>query len=78
MEALGAMAHFKQEKITDRPIPRPKVEDAVKTIVDYMNGPTARPVPQLDYSKSKKVRGVKKPKMQKGVKKPKAPAKKSA
>lgn len=78
MEAIGAIAHFKQEKITDRPIPRPKVDDAVKTITDYMIGSTSRPIPQLDYSKSKKGRGIKKPKTKSGLKKPKAPAKKSA
>lgn len=59
MEALGAMAHYKAEKITQRPIPVPKVENAVSTIVSYMKSPRARPIPQLDYSQSKK-RGVKK------------------
>lgn len=58
-EALGAMSHFKIERRTDRPIPVPKVEDAVNTITDYMNSSEARAVPELDYSKSKK-RGVKK------------------
>jgi len=59
MEALGAMSHFKAEKITQRPIPVPKVEHAVQTIKEYMESIQARPIPQLDYSKSKK-RGVKK------------------
>ncbi len=59
MEALGAMSHFKSEKLTRRPIPVPKVENAVKTIQSYMGSIQARPIPQLDYSKSKK-RGVKK------------------
>lgn len=58
-EALGAMAHFKIEKMTQRPVPVPKVEDAVKTLQEYMESTIARPIPQLDYSKSKK-RGVKK------------------
>lgn len=69
MEALGAMAHYKAEKITQRPIPRPKVEPAIDTIAAYMKSDKARPVPQLDYSKSKKS-GIKKPKNS-GVKKPK-------
>lgn len=60
MEAIGAMAHFRSEKLTQRPIPRPKVDKAVDTIVEYMNSARARPVPALDYSKSKKKRGVKK------------------
>lgn len=59
MEALGAMAHFKAEKMAKRPIPRPKVKDAVKAIVDYMGDSNARPIPTLDYSDSKK-RGIKK------------------
>lgn len=59
MEALGAMAHFKAERMTQRPIPVPKMENAVKTITEYMASGSARPIPQLDYSKSSK-RGVKK------------------
>lgn len=59
MEALGAMSHYKAEKLTQRPIPVPKVGDAVKTIIEYMRSGRARPIPPLDYSKSKK-RGVKK------------------
>lgn len=59
MEALGAMSHFKAEKLTQRPIPVPKVDHAVDTIAAYMSSIKARPIPQLDYSKSKK-RGVKK------------------
>lgn len=59
MEALGAMAHYKAEKITQRPIPVPKVGHAVETITKYMKTSKARPIPQLDYSQSKK-RGVKK------------------
>ena len=58
MEALGAMSHFKAEKLTQRPIPVPKVEHAVQTISEYMTSARARPIPQLDYSQSKK-RGVK-------------------
>lgn len=59
MEALGAMSHFKAEKMTQRPIPVPKVEHAVQTISEYMKSSRARPIPQLDYSQSKK-RGIKK------------------
>lgn len=59
MEALGAMSHFKAEKMTQRPIPVPKVDFAVQSIAEYMGSLKARPIPQLDYSKSKK-RGVKK------------------
>ncbi|MCB9987761.1 MAG: type IV secretion system protein [Rhodospirillales bacterium] len=70
MEALGAMAHYVAEKRTQRPVPKPKVDDAVRSIVDYMNSNRARPVPQLDYSGSKRS-GIKKPGSA-GVKKPKA------
>ena len=59
MEALGAMSHYKAEKLTQRPIPVPKMEGAVETIREYMASGRARPIPQLDYSASKK-RGVKK------------------
>jgi len=59
MEALGAMAHFKAERRTSRPIPVPKVQDAVQVITEYMESGSARPVPQLDYTHSQK-RGVKK------------------
>lgn len=59
MEAIGAICHYKAEKMAQRPIPRPKVEDAVKTIADYLASPNARPIPALDYSKSKK-RAIKK------------------
>ncbi len=58
-EAMGAMAHYKAEKLTQRPIPIPKVQDAVTTIIDYMASDMARPIPTMDYSKSKK-RGIKK------------------
>ena len=59
MEALGAMAHYKAEKMTQRPIPVPKVNFAVQTITEYMQSTRARPLPQLDYSGSKRG-GVKK------------------
>lgn len=60
-EALGAMCHYRAEKMAQRPIPRPKVDDAVKSIMEYMASDMSRPIPQIDYSKSKK-RGIKKPK----------------
>jgi intracellular multiplication protein IcmP len=59
MEALGAMCHYKAEKTTQRPIPRPKMEDAVKSISEYIASPNARPIPPLAYGKDGK-RGVKK------------------
>lgn len=60
-EALGAMAHFRLERATQRPIPVPKMDEAVQMIAEYMESPKARPIPALDYSGSKK-RGVKKAK----------------
>ncbi len=59
LEALGALCHFKAEKMAQRPIPRPKMEDAVKAICEYMSSDNARPIPPLDYSNSKK-RAIKK------------------
>lgn len=64
MEALGAMCHFKAEKMTRRPIPKPKVDNAIISISQYMRSTRARPIPQLDYSRSQK-RGVMKPKVPK-------------
>lgn len=58
-EALGSMAHYKAEKLAQRPIPRPKVQDAVKSVSEYIASTTARALPQIDYSNSKK-RGIKK------------------
>lgn len=59
MEAIGAMAHYKAEKLAQRPIPRPKVVDSAKSLAEYMASRKARPIPQLDYTGSKKS-GVKK------------------
>ncbi|QQG36700.1 MAG: type IV secretion system protein [Micavibrio aeruginosavorus] len=80
MEAMAAMCHFKAEKMTQRPIPKPKVGDAVKSIADYMKSSRARPIPQLDYKAGKahaaKAQGVKKPAG--GIKKPAGGVKKPA
>lgn len=59
MEAIGAVAHYKAEKMAQRPIPLPKVKDAVDSIVEYMQSSQARPIPVLDYSGSNK-RAIKK------------------
>ena len=59
LEALGAICHYKAEKLAKRPIPKPKVVDACKSIQEYMSSDMARPIPQIDYSGSKQ-RGVKK------------------
>jgi intracellular multiplication protein IcmP len=59
VEALGAMAHFKAEKLTSRPIPRPKVDDAVLNLSNFISSKDVRPIPPLDYSNSKKA-GIKK------------------
>lgn len=58
MEAMGAMAHYKAEKLAQRPIPQAKVDGAVQAITEYMASDRARPIPQLDYAESKK-RGIK-------------------
>jgi len=59
-EAIGAIAHFKSEKRVGRPIPKAKVQDAVTSMIEYMNSGNARPIPALDYSQSKNKRGIKK------------------
>lgn len=60
IEAIGAMVHFRMERRTQRPIPKPKVQEAVRSIVEYMASLNARPIPTLDYSGSKNKRGIKK------------------
>lgn len=60
MEAVGSAAHFRMEKRAQRPIPKPKVHEAVKSIVDYMANSEARPIPTLDYSNATNKRGIKK------------------
>lgn len=61
MEAIGAHSHYKMEKLIMRPIPKPRVDDAVDAISEYMESDKARPVPALDYTQSKKKRSIKKP-----------------
>lgn len=59
MEAMGALCHYKAEKLAQRPIPRPKMQDAVKSLAEYIESEKARAIPNLDYSHSKQS-GVKK------------------
>jgi intracellular multiplication protein IcmP len=59
MEALGAMYHYKAEKLVKRPIVRPKVDGAVESLVNYMKSYRARPIPEVDYKGSKR-RAIKK------------------
>ena len=67
-EAMGAMAHYRAEKQVQRPIPKPMVIDAVKTIDAYLSDPTAsHPIPQLDFSM---IKNTKSPDKNKGVMKP--------
>lgn len=59
MEALGAMSHYRAERMTQRPIPVPQMDNALETITGYMKSAKARPIPELDYGSSNK-RGIKK------------------
>ncbi len=59
LEAIGAMAHFKAERLTQRPIPSPQLDFAVTSISEYMTTIDARPIPPLDYKGTKK-RAIKK------------------
>lgn len=64
IEALGAMAHYVHEKRTNRPIPVPKVDEAVNSLNALLESDHARPIPELDYGKSsenKKRGGVLRP-----------------
>lgn len=65
MEAIGSMAHYRAEKQVQRPIPKPRVRDAVVALRNIMSDPQLRkPIPELDYSMvkdKKKNKGVLKP-----------------
>lgn len=50
-EALGVMAHYKLEKLTQRPVPVPKMDSAVAALKGYFASSFARPIPPLDYGK---------------------------
>ena len=69
MEALGACSHYRAEKQVNRPITKPRMGDGFEGILEHLKNPLfARPIPEVDYSKSKK----RKPGKTAGVLKPKA------
>ena len=69
MEALGACSHYRAEKQVNRPISKPRMGDGFEGILEHLKNPLfARPIPEVDYSKSKK----RKPGKTAGVMKPKA------
>lgn len=53
-EAMGAIAHFKLEKVTERPVPVPKLDIALAALRTYFASNIARPIPALDYGNKKK------------------------
>lgn len=68
IEALGAMSHYRAEKQVNRPIPKPRMQDAVTSLSGYLANPVlAQPIPQLDFSM---VRNRKEPDKNKGILKP--------
>lgn len=70
MEAVGCASHYRAEKQVNRPIPRPRVMDAVLGLEEHLANPImARPIPPVDYGSG----GRKKPKSKNvGITKPKA------
>lgn len=54
MEALGAMSHYKAERMTQRPIPVPKIDGAVQTLKEYMSSSRARPIPPVDLGRGRR------------------------
>ncbi len=60
MEALGAMAHYRIEKTVERPVPKPYLDDCIKTTRQYIENEKSRPIPALDYGEGNK-RAIKKP-----------------
>lgn len=57
-EALGAMAHYKLEKLTQRPVPSPKMDSAVAALKGYFESGNARPIPPLAYKKKSEAKKV--------------------
>jgi len=47
MEAIGALSHYKVEKLTGRPVPKPRVQGAVESITEFMQSRRARAMPVL-------------------------------
>jgi len=70
LEAVGCAAHYRAEKQVNRPIPRPRVMDAILGLEEHLANPIlARPIPPVDYGAG----GKRKPKHKNvGVMKPKA------
>lgn len=55
MESLGVCAHYRAEKQINRPIPKPRVMDAVDGLIEFQQNPVmVRPLPAVDYGKSGK------------------------
>ncbi len=57
-EAIGAMAHYKLEKLTQRPVPSPKMDSAVAALKAYFESGNARPIPPLAYKKKSEAKSV--------------------
>lgn len=64
-EALGSMSHYRLEKLTQRPVPKPSMDRAIKSLQDYLSSDLARPIPAVAYKKTKsrhaKKSGIMKP-----------------
>lgn len=67
-EAMGAMSHYRAEKMVQRPIPKPMLKDAVDVLTAYVEDTSrAMPIPQLDFGM---IKNKKAPRKNKGVMKP--------
>lgn len=70
MEAVGCASHYRAEKQVNRPIPRPRVMDAIIGLEEHLANPIlARPIPPVDYGAGGKKKSTHK---NIGVMKPKA------
>jgi len=53
------------EKLTQRPVPKPSMDRAIKSLQDYLSSDLARPIPAVAYKKTKsrhaKKSGIMKP-----------------
>ena len=68
VEAMGAMSHYRAEKLVGRPIPKPMLKDAVDVLASYLeDNKRSMPIPQLDFSM---IKNKKAPTKNKGIMKP--------
>lgn len=55
MEALGAFSHYRSEKQVNRPIPRPRMGDAIDGLAEFIKNPILmRPLPPVEGGRKRR------------------------